>query len=416
MTATRAPATARAAKSNRRHELDWLRTAAVFGLIPFHTAVMFTTGSYDYVKNAQTSTVMDTLTTFVSIWGIPLLFLVAGASSRFALASRTTAQFLNERVMRLLIPFVFGLLLIVPLQIYIGQLAATPPPLPVFYLGFLMTLLGVLTGHFPAGPEWIGHLWFIPPLMAFSALAPLFPRILRMRWAAKVVDALASRGHGYAALALLGLPLAAVQLLTLDGIGLISTSDTRVAGNAVGILAFFIFFLYGYLLYADERFVSNVRRDAWPALLLGVAAWLVIVGVIPQWGLFGANTLLSHAIVALVRGYCSWWLVMAILGLAIRHLRFTTPIVDYLSRAAYPVYIIHMPIISFIGLWIVRLDMNIWLKFGVITVLGLAASIAVYDLLVRRNPALRLVFGLRAGGHSSPPPTPTLTTPARVAS
>ena len=44
---TRAASRAREPRTSRRHELDWLRTAAVFGLIPFHTAVIFTTGSYD---------------------------------------------------------------------------------------------------------------------------------------------------------------------------------------------------------------------------------------------------------------------------------------------------------------------------------------------------------------------------------
>jgi peptidoglycan/LPS O-acetylase OafA/YrhL len=91
---------------------------------------------------------------------------------------------------------------------------------------------------------------------------------------------------------------------------------------------------------------------------------------------------------------------MGILGLALRFLEFSTPVIEYLSRAAYPVYIIHMPILSFIGLWVVRLDMNVWLKFGLITALAVAASLAVYDLLIRRIGALRLLFGLQARAPS----------------
>ncbi len=416
---TRAASPARGSRTSRRHELDWLRMAAVFGLIPFHTAVIFTTGSYDYIKNAQTTTSMDVLTSFVSIWGIPLLFLVAGASARFALASRRTAQYLDERVMRLLIPFIFGLLLIVPLQIYIGRIAAGTAQSPfAFYVSFLQVVLGVLTGNLKAGPEWIGHLWFIPLLMVFAVLALPFARLLRTRGVAHAVDALASRGYGYGVLALFGLPLAAVQLLATEGIGLFPTIDTRFTGNAIGVLAYLIFFLYGYLIYQDGRFVSSVRRDGWLALTLGVVTWLAIVVVIPQW--LSLDTL-PHAatlLLAVVRGYCSWWWVMGILGLAIRYLTFTTPVVEYLVRASYPVYIIHMPILTFIGMWIVRLDMNIWLKFGIITVLTFAASIAIYDLLIRRVPVLRLLFGLQsprreAKRHAQPPaPAPMTPTPA----
>src|SRR5579859_2786870 len=92
-TVTPRSTTTRGSRTVRRHELDWLRTAAVFGLIPFHTAIIFTTGSYDYVKNAQTSAVMDLLTSFITIWGIPLLFLVAGGSARFALARRGVRKY-----------------------------------------------------------------------------------------------------------------------------------------------------------------------------------------------------------------------------------------------------------------------------------------------------------------------------------
>jgi peptidoglycan/LPS O-acetylase OafA/YrhL len=386
----------RSASHVRRHELDWLRTAAVFGLIPFHTAIIFTSGSYDYVKNAQSSAMMDALTGFVSLWGIPVLFLVAGGAARYALAARGAARYLNERVMRLLIPFAFGMLLIVPLQIYIGRLSAPPPPsLPDFYLGFLLTLLGVFAGHFPPGPEWIGHLWFIPPLMVFSALAVPFARLLRTVRGQRALGWLAGAPRGVVALAVFGAPLAAVQLATQLSVTLFPRVATPFDVNAIGIVAYLIFFLAGYVIYLDEGLLASVRRYAWPALALGAVSWLVIAFAAPRWWPSGAPALVASAL-AVARGYCAWWWVMGILGLAVRFLQFTTPAVEYLSRAAYPVYIIHMPILSYIGLWVVRLDMNVWLKFGLITVLAVAASLAVYDLFIRRIGVLRLLFGLQA--------------------
>jgi peptidoglycan/LPS O-acetylase OafA/YrhL len=114
----------------------------------------------------------------------------------------------------------------------------------------------------------------------------------------------------------------------------------------------------------------------------------------------------GHVLQALLRGYCSWWWVMGILGLAIHYLNFTTPAVEYLTRAAYPVYIIHMPILSVIALWVVRLDMSILAKYGLIVVASLAASLAVYEFIIQRVGVLRLLFGLRAAprGARTPPP------------
>lgn len=406
-TASATPATPRSgAVSVRRHELDWLRTAAVFGLIPFHTAVIFTTGSYDYVKNAQTSALMDVFTSFISLWGISLLFLVAGGASRFALASRSVGQYLNERVTRLLIPFVVGMLVIVPLQVYVGRLSApTPAPsFPAFYIGFIGTVFGIFTGHIPNGPEWIGHLWFIPPLIAFSALALPFARLLRTPRGARAVSTLASAGRGYLPLALFGLPLVAVQYFALEGVGWFPTIDSRVTTNAMGIVAYLIFFLYGYLLYLDDRFITSVRRDAWLALALGTAAWLIIVFVVPLTRPDVMSASLGHVFAALMRGYCSWWWVMGILGMGARYLQFTTPAVSYLTQAAYPVYIIHMLILSVIGMEVVRWDLGILPKFALIVLATLAISLIVYEVLIRRIGVLRLIFGLRPRASAAAPP------------
>ena len=77
----------------RRHELDWLRALAVFGLIPFHAAIVFSTGSRDYVKSGQTSVVMDLLASFITFWGIPLILLIGGGAARFDLPKRAIRAF-----------------------------------------------------------------------------------------------------------------------------------------------------------------------------------------------------------------------------------------------------------------------------------------------------------------------------------
>jgi hypothetical protein len=63
---------------------------------------------------------------------LPLLFLVAGAASWFALGRRAPTQYLVERVGRLAVPFVCGVLLLVPIQLYVERLAT-----PGYSLNFL---------------------------------------------------------------------------------------------------------------------------------------------------------------------------------------------------------------------------------------------------------------------------------------
>jgi len=53
---------------------------------------------------------------------MPLLFAVAGMSSYYALRKRSTREYAKERTNKLLIPLIFGLLLIIPIQSYIAGL------------------------------------------------------------------------------------------------------------------------------------------------------------------------------------------------------------------------------------------------------------------------------------------------------
>jgi peptidoglycan/LPS O-acetylase OafA/YrhL len=48
------------------------------------------------------------------MWGMPLLFVISGMGIWYSLRSRTMKAFSWERVHRLLVPLVFGVLVIVP--------------------------------------------------------------------------------------------------------------------------------------------------------------------------------------------------------------------------------------------------------------------------------------------------------------
>jgi hypothetical protein len=51
---------------------------------------------------------------------MPLMFWLTGASSWYALEFRTGRRYLKERILRLFIPLVFGIIIIVPPQGYLA--------------------------------------------------------------------------------------------------------------------------------------------------------------------------------------------------------------------------------------------------------------------------------------------------------
>src|SRR5947209_7404382 len=129
----------------RRYDVDWLRVVAVFAVIALHSVVIFSFGLFN-VKHTQHTLTVDTIVIYLSVWIIPLLFVLAGVATKFALDRRTSKAYHSERVKRLLVPFVIWL--VVP------AIAAN-----VFGWDFLLQLPGNPRLAFTVVGT--GHLWFI---------------------------------------------------------------------------------------------------------------------------------------------------------------------------------------------------------------------------------------------------------------
>ena len=108
-----------ASTPERRDDIDWLRVAATLLLIPYHVAVIFDgpTGGVSYVEGPY-SPAMLALTSILWPWFMPLFFLLAGASTSYALRRRSASQYLSEPVRRVLIPLAVGILIVIPPMVY----------------------------------------------------------------------------------------------------------------------------------------------------------------------------------------------------------------------------------------------------------------------------------------------------------
>src|SRR5512141_2164554 len=74
------------------------------------------------VKDTQHSQALEMVMLFLNRWRLPLIFLIAGAGVSFSLRRRSFQQFAGERLRRLLIPFLFALVVILPHQNYLSWL------------------------------------------------------------------------------------------------------------------------------------------------------------------------------------------------------------------------------------------------------------------------------------------------------
>jgi hypothetical protein len=76
----------------------------------FHTAHILDPLDF-YVKDQPPSLTLTPFVLFAVLWGMPLLCVVSGLGAWYSLRSRTATGFIRERLARLLVPFLVGLLL-----------------------------------------------------------------------------------------------------------------------------------------------------------------------------------------------------------------------------------------------------------------------------------------------------------------
>ena len=385
---------------SRCYAVDWLRVLALFSVFLLHNLRFFDFIPW-HVKNAEQSELVMQIVLFRITWGMPLLFLVAGAASAWAAQRRSASQLLTARLWRLGLPFLFGTLILIPPQRWIEARHHTG------FNGslgeFLHTELQRL-GDADLGltPMWFGflghHLWFLGFLLLYGLLATPLLALLTTRgsWLVQTLAGLASRRGG---ILWLVMPLFLTQIVLVPHF-------PRYLDWA-DFCRYLLFFTFGYLFTLDRRFFEAAKRDIGPVLALGLVAlgfqlwaalaadsmrgWMAAPGSAPGWALFQLWIAVSSF---------AW--PMFFLGLALRYLDRGSRTLDSLNEAALPFYALHQTVILAIGLFVVRFEASIFGKFSLITLMSLVTIAAIYETIIRHSPILRRLFGMKPLKHQKP--------------
>jgi hypothetical protein len=105
----------------RKHFIDNLRWICVLLLIPYHTCMIYNGFGENFYVRGAAAAIPNAFILICAPWFMPLLFVVAGISAKYALEKRTYRQYVRERFFKLFVPLVSGLLLIVPVQTYYAE-------------------------------------------------------------------------------------------------------------------------------------------------------------------------------------------------------------------------------------------------------------------------------------------------------
>jgi peptidoglycan/LPS O-acetylase OafA/YrhL len=376
----------------RLHYIDWLRVLAVLLLFPFHTSRVFNANDPFYVKSPYLSDALNIAIGFVATWHMPLLFLLAGASSYFALAKRTPRQFAAERFARLGLPLLFGVLVLIPPQTYLGGRfnSGLTEPYWSYITGLDFLRWNIRDGGDYYGGFGVGQLWFIVFLLVLSLVA--LPLLLWCR-----------SEHGRARTASLARRLAhpawwlAPPLLLWLAEGLVDVSGKPA-------LYYLVIFVLGFVIMADSAFAENAERLRWLALPIGISLCAAYVVTTP-WRDSLPDPSLELFAVNYLGMLGTWTTLIGLLGLGRTYLDRPSRTLSYLAESSYPVYILHQTAIVVVAWFVVPLMIGGPVQWLAVLVASVAVTFALYEG-VRRVGALRMLLGMRPASRGAAPTPP----------
>jgi fucose 4-O-acetylase-like acetyltransferase len=160
-------------KTERQFYIDWLRIILIISVFLFHIGMIFNTWQWHIKNDRLYNGLLTGIMSFLHLWRMPLLFMLAGAGTFFALGKRTPFQYISERFKRLVVPLTAGIFILVPVQVYIEKINQ--------YDSLLAFYPHMFDGIYPVGNFSWHHLWFITYLFLISLFITPFLNLTRSK-------------------------------------------------------------------------------------------------------------------------------------------------------------------------------------------------------------------------------------------
>ncbi|NIA15349.1 MAG: acyltransferase family protein [Nitrospiraceae bacterium] len=369
----------------RRMDIDWLRGLIVLAVVAYHGTLPFVgVGTYK-ISAGEECRPMAFFAWFCNRWQMPALFVLAGVAACYALRVRSTRQYVKERFTRLLIPFVFGTLVVVPPQAYCRNL----------YEGFKGSYLAFyphfFNGPWPQGNLTWAHLWFILYLFVISLLA--LPLLLQFNkaWGQRLIAKLAAACAWPGVIFLFAVPFGITEVLLRAKY----PWTWALVGDWAMLSWYLCLYVIGFLIASDERFWRAIERHGVAALIGGILTTALGIGLMLKEWWVEPGWSLPWILLMFLSAFRTWFWVVAILAAGSKFLRIENRLLPHVREGSYPFYIVHQTVLVIIAWKVVHWDAPLMVRYLLIVVGAVIVTWAIYDLAIRRWSPMRFLFGMR---------------------
>lgn len=373
--------------NERRYDLDWIRIIAILLLHLFHSAMPFVSEWGWHIKNPETSDLFLEFNYFLSRWRMPILFFISGIGTVFVLKQFKSMHYIRQRAKRLFIPLIFGMLVIVPPQIYFERIYNG-----ISYSSYFEFWLSIFTsGAYPNGNLSWHHLWFILYLFIYSLLIiPLF-WIFKSTFGKKIVEFVENIPLGFG-LYSLGLLLYLASFLYFW----YPNETHALVDDWAGFTRYFLFFAFGTFIGTHNNLWKIIEEQRLLNLKLAFFCYITITifrwnDLQPEWGWS-----FSNLIFLFIKTFNVWFWLLAIFGYGKKYLNRNNNFLKYANEGIYPFYILHQTFIVIITYYVVQVNNeSILNKYLFLTSISFVLSIGFYEFLIKPYKIPRFLFGMK---------------------
>jgi peptidoglycan/LPS O-acetylase OafA/YrhL len=345
--------------SLRRYDIDWLRVIAIAMLLIYHTAIGFQSWGLmiGFITNKSSWDSLWIAMSMMNIWRIPLLFFVSGMGVYFALQKRDWKQLIGERSKRILLPFIFGVICIVPIHLLL-----------------LYKYYGWNYSYKPSP----SHLWFLANIFIYTIiLLPLFIYLKKHKDYFLLVKLRSILATPFGLIIVMMIFIAEAIIIKPYPYELYAMTTH---GFTLGLIAF----ICGYLfIYSGKPFWQMICRWRWVFITLALSLYL--------YRSYFASLQVPLYQISIES---SLW-IYSVFAFGHKHLNRNSKALSYLSQSAYPIYIIHMIFIYLASYLFFPLDIDVRLKYLIVLVFLFGGSFVCYEFMIRRFRVIRPLFGLQ---------------------
>ena len=329
----------------------------------YHTFMIWNNYGDKFYVWGGNNNILSTLIVLVSSWFMPILFVIAGISTRYSLGKRNTKEYIKERISKIFIPFICGLILLVPFQtLYARKFFFNYSGSIIDNFKYFFTHFSDLNGY--DGMFTFGHLWFLLYLFIISIISLLIIKKVSF----EKIDSKLSK------LNIIFIILIFIPLFIFYNIG-------NFGGQSIG--KYLLLYLLGYYMFTDS-FIEKLIK--YKILILPIFFISEIVLVISYYNYGSYNDLFVN--------FVGWIGILSFMIIGKLYLNKETKITSYFKKASFPVYILHQTVLVIIGYYALINLNNIYAQLLIIIFGSFIITIILYEL-IRRIPILKKTIGAK---------------------